>query len=100
MPGALMGAIVESIEVRAELTRYEVPAWGVGELWTGGGLVLAHDFDFRADRGGGLAADPERWAASPDSVTPVGPSPPGGPSPLMGAHAPPAGTVRPVASRE
>jgi len=32
--------------VRAELTRYEVPGWGVGELWTAGGVVLAHDFDF------------------------------------------------------
>lgn len=34
--------------MRAELTRYEVPGWGVGELWTHDGVVLAHDFDFRA----------------------------------------------------
>ena len=26
--------------------RYEVPGWGVGELWRGGGLVLANDFGF------------------------------------------------------
>jgi len=26
-------------------TRYEVPGWGSGELWTEGGVVLAHDFD-------------------------------------------------------
>ena len=30
----------------AELTRYAVPRWGVGELWTEDSLVLAHDFDF------------------------------------------------------
>jgi O-6-methylguanine DNA methyltransferase len=32
--------------VGAELTRYAVPGWGAGELWTGDGVVLAHDFDF------------------------------------------------------
>jgi methylated-DNA-[protein]-cysteine S-methyltransferase len=32
--------------VRAELTRYAVPGWGVGELWTENDVVLAHDFDF------------------------------------------------------
>jgi O-6-methylguanine DNA methyltransferase len=32
--------------VRAELTRYAVPGWGVGELWTADGLVLAHEFFF------------------------------------------------------
>ena len=34
--------------MRAELTRYEVPTWGVGELWTRDGVVLAHDFAFGA----------------------------------------------------
>jgi methylated-DNA-[protein]-cysteine S-methyltransferase len=43
-----MWAIVESDEVRVERTRYEVPGWGVGELWTSGRLVHAHDFDFHA----------------------------------------------------
>jgi methylated-DNA-[protein]-cysteine S-methyltransferase len=43
-----MTAIVESLRVRAELTRYEVSSWGAGELWMRGDLVLAHDFDFGA----------------------------------------------------
>jgi methylated-DNA-[protein]-cysteine S-methyltransferase len=34
--------------VRVEQTSYEVPSWGVGELWTSDGVVLAHDFTFRA----------------------------------------------------
>ena len=46
IPGELMWAIVESKTVRATLTRYSVPGWGVGELWTLGHVVLAHDFDF------------------------------------------------------
>ena len=29
-------------------TCYSVPGWGVGELWRRDGLILAHDFDFRA----------------------------------------------------
>ncbi len=28
-------------------TRYSVPGWGVGELWSRDGVILAHDFDFR-----------------------------------------------------
>jgi O-6-methylguanine DNA methyltransferase len=43
-----MRSIVKSDEVRAELTRYAVGGWGKGELWTGGGVVLAHDFHFAA----------------------------------------------------
>jgi len=35
--------------VRARLTRYSVRGWGDGELWTLGGVVLAHDFRFLAD---------------------------------------------------
>jgi methylated-DNA-[protein]-cysteine S-methyltransferase len=31
-----------------EQTRYTVPAWGTGELWTADGVVVAHDFTFRA----------------------------------------------------
>jgi methylated-DNA-[protein]-cysteine S-methyltransferase len=34
--------------VRATLTRYGVPGWGSGELWTAGELVLAHEFSFGA----------------------------------------------------
>ena len=32
--------------MQAELTRYSVAGWGQGELWTGAGVVLAHDFRF------------------------------------------------------
>jgi len=32
--------------LRAEWTQYAVPGWGVGELWTDDGLVLAHEFRF------------------------------------------------------
>jgi len=32
--------------VRAVRTRYVVEGWGEGELWTGDGVVLAHDFEF------------------------------------------------------
>ena len=33
--------------MRAELRRYAVPGWGVGELWTCAGVVLAHEFVWR-----------------------------------------------------
>jgi O-6-methylguanine DNA methyltransferase len=33
---------------RAEWTQYAVPGWGVGELWTSDGVVLAHEFRFAA----------------------------------------------------
>jgi methylated-DNA-[protein]-cysteine S-methyltransferase len=82
IPGALMGAIVESDAVRAVLTRYAVAGWGEGELWTGGGAVLAHDFDFRD------GIEPARRS----STTPAGPH-------LKGAHGPPSGTVRPSHSQ-
>jgi methylated-DNA-[protein]-cysteine S-methyltransferase len=42
-----MEAIVKSTGVRAELRRYTVPGWGVGELWTRAGVVLAHEFEWR-----------------------------------------------------
>jgi methylated-DNA-[protein]-cysteine S-methyltransferase len=32
----------------AEHTRYEVPGWGVGDLWTAGGVVLAHELELGA----------------------------------------------------
>ena len=38
----------------ADFTRYTVPGWGVGELWTRDGVVLAHDFFFDA----GLSPEP------------------------------------------
>lgn len=33
--------------LRAEWTQYVAPGWGVGELWTDDGLVLAHEFAFQ-----------------------------------------------------
>jgi O-6-methylguanine DNA methyltransferase len=34
--------------VHADLTRYAVPGWGEGQLWSSDGVVLAHDFHFGA----------------------------------------------------
>jgi methylated-DNA-[protein]-cysteine S-methyltransferase len=73
IPGALMRAIVESRALSATLTRYSVPGWGVGELWTLGHVVLAHDFDYDADSGvgtpGDVRAHPPKGAASPPTGT-------------------------------
>jgi methylated-DNA-[protein]-cysteine S-methyltransferase len=41
-----MAPIVKSDGVQAEYTRYAVPGWGEGELWTSGGVVLASEFDY------------------------------------------------------
>ena len=35
--------------MRAEWTRYSVPGWGVGELWTRDDFVLVHEFRFGSD---------------------------------------------------
>jgi methylated-DNA-[protein]-cysteine S-methyltransferase len=35
-----------SLPVAIVETRYEVPGWGVGELWRRGEVILAHDFHF------------------------------------------------------
>ena len=43
-----MAAILEWFAVAIVETRYSVPGWGVGELWSRDGTILAHDFDFRA----------------------------------------------------
>lgn len=32
-------------------TEYEVDGWGVGELWTSDGVVVAHEFEFGASLG-------------------------------------------------
>jgi len=69
-----MGAIVESKGLTATLTRYSVPGWGAGELWTSADVVLAHDFDFFAealsvDVARGLSAHPPKGAVSPPSGT-------------------------------
>jgi O-6-methylguanine DNA methyltransferase len=59
--------------VRARFTQYEVAGWGVGELWTGDGLVKAHEFRFAV----GAAASANGVQARPP----------------MGAQGPPTGTV-------
>jgi methylated-DNA-[protein]-cysteine S-methyltransferase len=69
-----MGAIVESKALSATRTRYSVPGWGVGELWTVAAVVLAHDFDFSEDSSSigvvtGVGAHPPKGAAKPPSGT-------------------------------
>ncbi|HXF97011.1 MAG TPA: methylated-DNA--[protein]-cysteine S-methyltransferase [Gaiellaceae bacterium] len=44
--------------MRADVTRYEAPGWGVGELWTAGELVLAHDVTYGASQGGRRGSRP------------------------------------------
>ena len=52
-----------------ERTRYVVPSWGVGELWTSADVVVAHEFDFE------VAVDDEvlepAHHAEPDSGVPT-----------------------------
>jgi O-6-methylguanine DNA methyltransferase len=78
-PGALIGSIVKSGEVRATFTQYEVPGWGVGELWTDDELVLAHEFRFQTAPGVSAKGADAAHAA------PAGPP--------KGAHAPLSSTV-------
>jgi methylated-DNA-[protein]-cysteine S-methyltransferase len=57
--------------VRAELTQYVVPGWGVGELWTSDALVLAHEFRFGL--GGELRSGADAHAGEgPDLQPPIG----------------------------
>jgi methylated-DNA-[protein]-cysteine S-methyltransferase len=52
------------VKVRAQFTTYAVAGWGVGELWTGDGVVLAHEFRF-----GAVGAVPaERVGGDPDGL--------------------------------
>ena len=81
--GYLMAVLVEaqhleSETVRAEQTRYRVPDWGVGELWTSNRLVLAHDFLFEA------AASTAGFVEGSRVKAP------------QGVHGPPTGTVPPL----
>jgi methylated-DNA-[protein]-cysteine S-methyltransferase len=79
MSGGRRLEALESVEVRARFTQYAVPGWGVGELWTGDGLVKAHEFRF--------------GAASDSSANGVEARPP------MGAQRPPTGTVARTSKR-
>lgn len=62
--------------VRAKETRYQVPGWGVGDLWTSERAVLAHVFAFDA-----VAGSEPHAAARPQA------------RPLEGAASPPLGTL-------
>jgi O-6-methylguanine DNA methyltransferase len=53
--------------VRATETRYAVPGWGVGELWTSSVAVLAHEFTFEPEQL--VAARPLQGAVSPPTGT-------------------------------
>jgi len=57
--------------VRAIYTRYEVPGWGVGELWTSEVAVLDHELVFAPGptSGASLVAAPHEGAASPPTGT-------------------------------
>jgi methylated-DNA-[protein]-cysteine S-methyltransferase len=58
--------------VRATYTRYEVPGWGVGELWTTADAVLDHELVFDAQSGDVSSAAPREGATRP----PLGTVPP------------------------
>ena len=75
--------------MRAEHTRYEVPGWGVGELWTQDGVVLAHELEF--DPGAGARSSAGAQRAGRDAR--VGARPP------KGAASPPTGTVAAIAAQ-
>lgn len=70
---------LESDTVGARFTQYAVPGWGIGELWIGDGMVLAHEFRF--------GATAERSANAAHAGSP------------MGVHDPPSGTVSRTSKR-
>ena len=58
--------------MRAARREYAVPGWGVGELWIGDGVVLAHEFSFDPGAGApsaGVGARPPKGAQSPPTST-------------------------------
>jgi methylated-DNA-[protein]-cysteine S-methyltransferase len=70
--------------MRAARTEYAVAGWGVGELWTGDDVVLAHEFAFDADAGSRAGVAAARASRARGDVSP---------RPPKGAHGPPTGTV-------
>ena len=85
------------MQVRARFTQYAVPGWGVGELWTGDGLVKAHEFRFGAASdasANGVEAHPPMGAPGPPTGTVPGTSKP------MGDGFAPSSQQSPVASVE
>jgi O-6-methylguanine DNA methyltransferase len=73
--------------VRAQFTQYEVPGWGVGELWTGGGLLLTHEFRFGAVERAAETLDGNGHGSGTSRGDSSGSRPP------TGAHSSLAGTV-------
>jgi O-6-methylguanine DNA methyltransferase len=96
---------LESGEVRAQFTTYAVPGWGVGELWTGEAVVLAHEFRFGVEPD--ASAPPvaaARSVAAPRDLrggpTDVRPAPPDvRAAPPKGAQAPLSSTVPATSAR-
>lgn len=54
--------------MRAARTEYEVAGWGVGELWTGDDVVLAHEFAFHPVSDTGSATKVGRSSARSPSL--------------------------------
>jgi methylated-DNA-[protein]-cysteine S-methyltransferase len=75
------------VAVRVEFTEYAVPGWGVGELWTGGGLLLTHEFRFSAAVETSDDAIGTSWEPAAEAGPPTG------------AHGSLAGTVHTEPSR-
>jgi O-6-methylguanine DNA methyltransferase len=73
--------------MRAVQTRYAVPGWGVGELWTLDGVVLEHELEFDSSAvmteplTAGVTTNSEH--ADDSNLS----------NPPKGAHGPPSGTV-------
>lgn len=85
--------------MRATVTRYEVPGWGVGELWTTRDAVVDHELVFsegEPDDAAELVGGPVAGAAS--AVSGVA-SAAFGAAPHEGAASPPSGTVPATSSR-
>jgi len=77
--------------VRAQETRYRVPGWGAGALWTSARAVLAHEFTFDA---GAAVEQPQE--THPDGNVRAGARA----RALEGAASPPLGTLAGERTRE
>jgi O-6-methylguanine DNA methyltransferase len=74
--------------MRVEYTGYAVSGWGEGELWMRNGVVLAHEFSFRANAGDGDEAGGGQGDSGAGSTRPP-----------EGVHEPPTGTLAGKSSR-
>ena len=57
-----------------ELTRYAVPGWGAGQLWTRDGVLLVHDFQFGDSSADSVPASSDN-SLQPESRRGVAPNP-------------------------